>query len=216
MNVLELFAGSCTFSKEAQRLGHNTFSSDYRQFGNVDYVVDVFDFDISKVPFKPDLIWASPPCTSFSVAALWRHWDKLTPISDKAKYGVKMVQKTLDIINEFNPKYWYMENPRGKLRSLDVVKDLPRTTIWYCKYGMTMAKPTDVWTNNLFDPMFNTSGWKPRPQCFNGNKDCHHEKTDREAKKVKQMGISQVSGNHNRSMLPKELCVEILKQSKYD
>ena len=48
------------------------------------------------------------------------------------------------------------------------------------------------------------------------NKDCHHEKTDREAKKVKQMGICQVSGNHNRSMLPKELCIEILKQNKYD
>ena len=59
-----------------------------------------------------------------------------------------------------------MENPRGVLRKLDVVKGLPKHTVWYCTYGDDRAKPTDIWTNDLF--------WTPRPVCKNGNKDCHH------------------------------------------
>ena len=43
MNVLELFAGSCTFSNEAKKLGYNTFTSDYKQFNNIDYVVDILE-----------------------------------------------------------------------------------------------------------------------------------------------------------------------------
>ena len=175
MNVLELFAGSCTFSNEAKELGYKTYTSDYKQFNNIDYVVDILEFDVLKVPFKPDLIWASPPCTYFSVASIGKHWNKdHTPKSNNALIGVKYVQKTIDIINYFKPKYWYIENPRGKLRKLDVVKGLEKATIWYCQYGDTRAKPTDIWSNNI-KSIYNPNGWQPRKQCFNGNKNCHHQ-----------------------------------------
>tara|TARA_Y100001963_G_C6637018_1_gene379073 strand:+ start:56 stop:703 length:648 start_codon:yes stop_codon:yes gene_type:complete len=214
MNVLELFAGSCTFSKEAQQMGYKTFTSDYKQFDGVDYVVDILDFDTSKVPFRPDLIWASPPCTSFSVAAQWRHWDKLTPISDSARLGISIVTKTIEIIKELNPIYWYIENPRGKLRSLDMMIGLPRTTIWYCKYGLDIAKPTDIWSNNIYNPMFNSNGWKPREECFNGNLDCHHQKTYRKDKHRGSKGLAGLGSPYKRAILPIELCKEILKQTK--
>jgi hypothetical protein len=35
----------------------------------------ILDFDVTKVPFQPDIIWASPPCTGFSVAAIGHHWS---------------------------------------------------------------------------------------------------------------------------------------------
>ena len=76
MNVLELFAGSRSIGKVCDDLGHNVFSSDINSFDNIDYVIDINKFDVSVVPFVPDFIWASPPCTYFSVASIGKHWNK--------------------------------------------------------------------------------------------------------------------------------------------
>ena len=89
MKVLELFAGSCSVGKAAKKLGYDVFSSDINNFDDIDYVVNILDFDVSKVPFQPDIIWASPPCTGFSVAAIGHHWaggkGAYIPKTDTAK-----------------------------------------------------------------------------------------------------------------------------------
>ena len=207
MKVLELFAGSRSIGKAAESLGYKVYSTDLNDFEGIDYPIDILDFDTTKVPFKPDIIWASPPCTYFSVASIGKHWNKdHTPKTEQAIFGVKVVSKTIQIIKELNPKYWYIENPRGKLRKLDIVKGLPRTTVWYCTYGDKRAKPTDIWTNNLRS-VFNPDGWQPRPECFNGNKNCHHESAPRGSK----TGTQGLKGNYERSKIPNELCLEILK-----
>ena len=210
MNVLELFAGSRSVGKAAESLGYNVFSSDINEFEGIDYAVDILEFDINKVPFIPDIIWASPPCTYFSVASIGKHWNKdHTPKTEQAKLGVKIIQETLSIIEAYcnlNPHLvFYIENPRGKLRKLQVVKDFERVTVWYCKYGDTRAKPTDIWTNNLYN-LLNSKGWNPRPECFNGNKDCHHESAPRGSR----TGTQGLKGNYERSKIPHELCIEIL------
>lgn len=207
MKVLELFAGSRSIGKAAESLGYEVYSSDLNDFEGIDYPIDILEFDTSKVPFKPDIIWASPPCTYFSVASIGKHWNKNhTPKTEQAVFGVKVIKKTIQIIQELNPKYWYIENPRGKLRKLDIVKGLPRTTVWYCTYGDKRAKPTDIWTNNLRS-VFNPDGWQPRAECFNGNKNCHHESAPRGSR----TGTQGLKGNYERSKIPNELCLEILK-----
>ena len=207
MKVLELFAGSRSIGKAAESLGYEVYSSDLNAFEGIDYPIDILEFDTTKVPFKPDIIWASPPCTYFSVASIGKHWNKdHTPKTEQAVFGVKVVSKTIQIIKDLNAKYWYIENPRGKLRKLDFMQPLPRTTVWYCTYGDKRAKPTDIWTNNLRS-VFNPDGWQPRPQCFNGNKNCHHESAPRGSK----TGTQGLKGNYERSKIPNELCLEILK-----
>ncbi len=207
MKVLELFAGSRSIGKAAELLGYEVYSSDLNDFEGIDYPIDILDFDTTKVPFKPDIIWASPPCTYFSVASIGKHWNKdHTPKTEQAVFGVKVVKKTIQIIKELNTKYWYIENPRGKLRKLDFMQPLPRTTVWYCTYGDKRAKPTDIWTNNLRS-VFNPNGWQPRPECFNGNKNCHHESAPRGSR----TGTQGLKGNYERSKIPNELCLEILK-----
>jgi len=212
MNVLELFAGSRSIGKVAESRGHTVYSSDINDFTDIAYVVDILEFDVEKVPFVPDFIWCSPPCTYFSVASIGHHWhENHTPKTENALLGVKIVEKTLEIINHFlelNPNLiWYMENPRGKLRKLPVVKgDFDRTTVTYCSYSAHTMKPTDVWTNNLYS-MFNLDGWKPRPKCFAGNKKCHHEEAPRGSK----TGIQGLKDNYERSKLPPELCLEIIE-----
>jgi len=206
MKVLELFAGSRSIGKAAESLGYDVFSSDVNDFNKIDYVVDILNFDIKKVPFHPDIIWASPPCTTYSIAAISHHRPKNKPLSNFAIKSDLIVKKTLQIIKELNPNKWYIENPRGLLRKQNFMIGLPKTTVWYCTYGDNRAKPTDIWSNNIRS-LLNINGWQPRPECFNGNKNCHHESAPRGSR----TGTQGVKGNYNISKIPNQLCLEILK-----
>ena len=200
MNVLELFAGSRSVGKQAEKLGMNVFSSDLIEFEGINYPVSILDFDVSKVPFQPDIIWASPPCTSFSVASIGHHWTggkgAYIPKTDGARLGLELVKKTIEIINHFQPTYWFMENPRGVLRKLPVVQGLKKNTVTYCQYGDERMKPTDIWTNS--------DVWIPRPMCKNGDP-CHVA-----APRGSKTGTQGRSNAYERSKIPDELCNEIL------
>ena len=206
MKLLELFAGSRSVGKQAEDIGYEVYSSDINAFKDINYVSDILQFDTDKVPFIPDIIWASPPCTFFSVASIGRHWNiDNTPKTDNAVLGVKIVQKTIDIIKHYqqlNPNLiYFVENPRGKLRKLPVTDFFDkRHTVTYCQYGDNRMKPTDIWTNS--------DKWIPRSICKNGDT-CHEA-----APRGSQTGTQGIKGDYNRSMIPKQLCLEILKSTQ--
>jgi hypothetical protein len=201
MYILELFAGSKSIGNVAEQLRMNVYSSDIEQFGGIDYVVDILEFDVNKVPFKPDIIWASPPCTGFSVAAIGRNWTKTDgdaiPKSDTARLGIELVKKTIEIIDYFNPKYFFIENPRGMLRKLQIMQRFKRHSVTYCQYGDSRMKPTDIWTNS--------QTWIPRPACKNGDT-CHVS-----APRGSRTGTQGLANAFERSKIPNQLCEEILK-----
>jgi len=204
MNILELFAGSRSIGKVAEIRGHNVFSVDINDFENIDLVQDILTLKKTQIPFNPDMIWASPPCTYFSVASIGHHWNEdHTPKSKEALIGMNILNKTLEIITWWPNALYYIENPVGKMRRK--IKGLDRATITYCSYGDIRMKPTDIWSNNVAD-MFNINGWKPRPLCFAGNKKCHHEEAPRGSK----TGTQGLKGNYERSKLPEQLCQEIV------
>lgn len=206
INVLELFAGSRSFGSEAEKLGFNVFSIDINNFKNIDLVIDILELKKEMINFKPNLIWASPPCTYFSVASIGKHWNENhTPKSKEAVLGLEILNKTLEIFSWYPKADFFMENPRGKMRKK--IKGIDRTTITYCSYGDKRMKPTDIWSNNIYNPMFNLNGWKPRPMCWNNNKKCNHESAPRGSK----TGTQGLKNNFERSKIPKDLCKEILK-----
>jgi len=101
------------------------------------------------------------------------------------------------------------------LRKQLFMEGLPRTTIWYCKYGENRAKQTDIWSNNIRN-LINPDGWQPRPECFNGNDKCHHDKQPRGYAAKKKSGAlgkgtQGMKNNYERSKIPEQLCLEILK-----
>jgi hypothetical protein len=201
MKVLELFAGSRSVGKVANQLGWEVFSSDFEAFEGIDYQIDILKFDVSKVPFKPDIIWASPPCTGFSVAAIGRNWEKTEtdaiPKTDTARLGIELVKKTIEIIDYFQPQYFFIENPRGMLRKLEIVQRFKRQGVTYCQYGDDRMKPTDIWTNS--------DKWIPRPMCKNGDS-CHIS-----APRGSSTGTQGLANAYERSKIPEQLCLEILQ-----
>lgn len=214
MKVLELFAGSRSIGKIAEELGYEVFSVDINPFVGIDLAIDILQFEPDMIPFKPDIIWASPPCTTYSVSAISKHRPLSGELSPMAKHSDLIVKKTIDIIRILDPKYYYIENPRGMLRKQVFMKGLPRTTVWYCKYGDIRAKPTDIWSNNIRS-LINPDGWQPRDECFNGNNNCHHDKQPRGYKAKKAAGAigkgtQGLKDNYERSKIPEALCREIL------
>jgi site-specific DNA-cytosine methylase len=212
MKLLELFAGSRSIGKEAEQQGYEVFSIDINNFKDIDLVIDILKLKKDMIPFTPDVIWASPPCTYFSVASIGVHWfEDHKPKTKEALLGMEILNKTLSIFKWYPNAIYFMENPRGKMRKK--VSGIDRTTITYCSYAtdetkVVTMKPTDIWSNHIYD-MFNPNGWVPRPMCFNGNKKCNHE----EAPRGSITGVQGLKGNYERSKIPKELCKEIIKST---
>lgn len=208
MKVLELFAGSRSIGKIAEERGHDVFSVDINNFEGIDLVKDILDLTIEDIPFYPDMIWASPPCTYFSVASIGHHWNEdHTPKTKEAVKGLQILKATINLIFSYKKSKFYIENPVGKMRRK--IKGINRTTITYCSYGDNRMKPTDIWSNNIYD-IFNTYGWKPKPQCYQGNTKCQHEAAPRGSK----TGTQGLRNNYERSKIPKELCLEIIKATE--
>jgi site-specific DNA-cytosine methylase len=217
MDVLELFAGNRSIGRVCDKEGHNVFSIDWQNFPGINLSMDIGELKASDIPWDaPDMVWASPDCTTYSIAAISSHRRNRTePVSDYAKKCDTVNQHWIGLI-----KYWltinpdmvfFIENPRGMLRHMPWMQDFKRHTVWYCKYGDDRAKPTDIWTNCIT--------WKPKPMCRNfkydsdGNiidKHCHHASARRGAK----TGTQGRKGSFERSLIPKELCKEVIRATE--
>lgn len=202
MKVLELFAGTRSIGKAFEARGHEVFSVEWdKKHENIDLYEDISKLtaeDILEKFGRPDIIWASPDCTSYSVAGISHHREKdketgnLIPKTDYAKFCDSTNSHVIKLIQELNPKYYFIENPRGGMRKMDFVQDLPRYTVTYCQYGDKRMKPTDIWTNHP-DPKF-------KPACKNGAP-CHVA-----APRGSQTGTQGIKGSVDRSRIPEELC----------
>ena len=207
MKVLELFAGTRSIGKAFEDAGHEVYSVEWdKNFENIDLYADILTVTAQDILDKfgyPDVIWASPDCTTFSIAAISHHRKKnietgnLDPVSDYAKYCDKVDRHVLDLIADLKPKYWFIENPRGGMRKMTWMQGLPRYTVTYCQYGDKRMKPTDIWTNHP-DPKF-------KPPCHNGDK-CHEP-----APRGSRTGTQGLKGSKERSVIPNKLCKHIVE-----
>ena len=153
MKLLELFSGTGSVGRVARQLGIEVISLDKDM--EADIKTDIMNWNYRT--FQPghfDIIWASPPCTEYSIA--------LTTRPRKIEEANKVVKRTLEIIDYLRPNYFMIENPQtGYLKKQTFMEDLPYGDIDYCKYGMLYRKRTRIWNNIV--------SWEARPLCL---KDC--------------------------------------------
>ena len=189
-DVLDLFAGLGGFSQafaESERWDVTTVEIEERF--DPDIVADVFELRPSDFDREFDVVLASPPCTQFSTIRNVTKggddaWIDGQPGTDAAADALALVHHTVGLIRGLAPEYWYLENPRGMLRTH---WKSPKATVWYCQYDEPTAKPTDLWGDHA--PM------KYR-KCHFGNDLCGHKRT----KSYKEHG----GGSDNRQGILKE------------
>lgn len=203
MKVLDLFSGTRSIARAFEAKDHETYTIELdKRHPGIDWYANIMDItaqDILDRFGKPDVIWASPPCEKFSVAAIGKHWIKgtNTPKTEDTRKALELLQHTINLIKELNPTYYFIENPRGKMRKMDCMQELPRYTVTYCQYGDIRMKPTDIWTNHP-DPQF-------KPPCKNGDP-CHVA-----APRGARTGTQGMKNAVEKSKIPPLLCEHIVE-----
>lgn len=206
MRVLELFAGTRSIGKAFERRGHEVTSVDYDpKFSDVIHA-DAYSY-LYEHGEEYDVIWASPCCTTYSVAGLRCHRIKdesgrfTVPTSD---YAIQCDRNNADLFKWFDDHrdmIWFIENPRGQMQHMDFTKCLEdcKTTLCYCQYGYPTMKATNIWTT------IKSPHWKP--MCHPGAN--HHPKNPKSGER-KHVFDTIIRHGEWRSVIPDALCDHIV------
>ena len=198
--LLELFCGAKSIGREFEAGGWDVTSVDLEPAFEPHICCNVLDLTPEMIGEAPDLIWASPPCTHYSVAKTTAKTPRDLEGSDK------LVQKVLDLAAHYQCPYFF-ENPSGLLRTRPVVQGIPMRVIDYCKYNdgdhpHRARKRTCIWTNTAWAPA--------RALC---KKDCGYCDEQGRHLDYAQRGSSSGRPRHTLEQLyaipaalPRELC----------
>lgn len=147
MRVLDLFSGTGSIPKELKPTDECISVDIADTFHKPTILCDIMEWDYANTfPVGHfDVIFAGCPCTEYSrLRDCFRHTKP--PRIEEAN---KLVLRTLEIIEYFKPRYWFIENPdTGKLKDQSFMQDLPYRRTSYCMYGFDYRKLTRIWTNN--------------------------------------------------------------------
>ena len=135
LKVLDLFSGTRCIAKAFEDRGHEVYTIDWHAD-----MMEITAKDVLERFGQPDVVWASLPRNRFK----------------EAEEGLKLLEHTVQLIKDLDPTFYFIKNPKGDMRKMGVMQDLPRYTVTYCQYGDTRKEPTDIWTNHPnpdFKPM---------------------------------------------------------------
>ena len=199
--ILELFCGTKSIGKEFIKKDFEVTSLDINPIFNADITADILTIPDDFYGKKFDVIWASPPCNAFSVSVIGRNWNyDDTPKNEIAEKGLRILEKTLCIISRVNPKFFFIENPRGKMRKMKILHPFNRYTITYCQYGFDRQKPTDIFTN--------VDDLQLKPICRRGS-NCHIS-----ASRGSNTGTQGLLSAVEKAIIPPQFCEYIASYCK--
>ena len=134
IHILNLFAGNHTWLKDFKKCGDIVRTVELNPKLWADINDDILNINADQLralfPYGTiDVIIASPPCTTFSIASCSTHWNReekesgeivYNPKSKNSINGVKIIKHLVNLIEEIKPEFWWIENPRGLLRKVNL------------------------------------------------------------------------------------------------
>lgn len=231
MRTLDLFAGLKGWSAPALARGHSVVTLDFDPKFHADHVLDILEvqslteLERDDEPF--DLIFASPPCEGFSVAAMGKNWERYMGVNPRngrrewlirgpkhlrADLAMKIAEHTFDLIDTYvatlalvgHPVAYVIENPIGALRVMPFVLERDdRVSTWYCRWDDRrpgLDKPRAKPT----DLWTNIAG--PWPMCGPGRDD--HESAPRGAR----TGTQGHKTPEDRAVIPEKLALAVIER----
>lgn len=153
MRVLELFKGTGSIGKWINQNNYNieVYSVDILKKFNPTWCGDIMEWNYKQFDKDYfDIIWASPECKIFSqlqFTHIGRKWKTKEHLQIEQEKHSKFILRTLEIIEYFNPKMWFIENPLYSKIWDYVPKKYNNVNIDYCMFGYDYKKPTKILTN---------------------------------------------------------------------
>ena len=207
--VLELFAGHGGWSAPWAEAGHEVVTLDFDPVFETTIVADILEVPLTDF-HDFQVVLASPPCETWSIASLGHHWgtwpdgSSFRPKTPEAEVGIAILKRTVELIEYLDPRIALIENPRGAMRKSKLIP-YDRRTVWYCHYGVRHAKPTDLWVRGfqMDDNLcHNRKPGHPDYCC------CHdHDAAPRGAK----TGTQGIGTYAERSDIPRQLAEEVMQ-----
>ena len=159
--ILELFCGTKSVGNVFEKDGYEVISLDYNKKFNATHTEDILTWDYTQYPPGYfNVIWASPDCTTWSLATGGKYRTKTSiyglnnEYQIKATLGNNMVLRVIEIIKYFQPKSWFIENPRGLLKYFPPLNDFIEehnsnmNLVYYANYNnWGFPKATNIWSN---------------------------------------------------------------------
>ena len=198
MRVLELCAGSKSFTKVCQSMGWECTTVDVNPRYEPDILADVREMHFKEGEF--DVIWASPPCEHYSIAKT--RGARNLPLYDS------IAQACLRIIGEVKPLVWIVENPMGLLRHRPFMSGLKKWTVDYCMFGAPYRKRTDLFlSDNMSEGLSDVLCDKT---CGQVDKAGRHMNVCQNGPSSRKPGATYIGKLDARHSVPPALCVGIL------
>lgn len=157
MRFLDLFSGAHSVGNFARELGYEVVSLDLH---DATICCDVLKWNYHEFPVGHfDVIWASPPCETFSKARLSNiNRNGFTRESielDMIERGVPVLRKTQEIVAYFQPRTWFLENPQTGFMKNFMNASIPFYDVDYCKYtNWGYRKRTRIWYGGVQNENF--------------------------------------------------------------
>jgi site-specific DNA-cytosine methylase len=141
------------------KLGFKVQSIDNDPFSNSTMKADILSVEPTDLKVVPDVIWASPPCQTYSNMAGGKHRSREKPEKSQEalehNFFFAQMAKIMRFTRARHPHaIFIIENPIGLMAHMPLMAALEKelglykVMVDYCAFGRDEKKPTFLWTND--------------------------------------------------------------------